>query len=200
MSLRLSGGVRSIRTRNAPDIDDEPSGYAAARCRDFDPEAWFPVGKGDNAEWQYEQVRAICNRCPIEKMCLTDSLERGDEFGMFGGKTPDERKLMRAPKPTKGCLVCDEQFEPSRATQSTCTPCQMRSRASGVTQLDAFLRKFSDELEQACRAGVSDKAFAAYLGVSHHLVGRARAVLGIAPVAKGGGAPGARRRNVVVGG
>lgn len=201
MTMRVGGGVRSVRTRNTPDIDDgDASGYAAARCRDYDPESWFPVGKGDNADWQYEHVRAICNECPIKARCLADSLDRGDEFGMFGGKTPDERKELRTPKPTRPCLICDQQFEPSRKTQSTCTPCQMRSRASGVTQLDAFLRKFDTELEQACRAGVSDKAFAAYLGVSHHLVGRARTVLGLAPVAKGGGAPGARRKSVVAGG
>jgi WhiB family redox-sensing transcriptional regulator len=200
MGLSIGGGVRSVRTRNAPDIDDSSPWEAYALCRDYNGDDWFPVGTGALTDLKYEEVRKVCNRCPVSEQCLQESLERGDEWGMFGGLTPNERKAMRAPKPTKTCLVCDEQFEPSRATQSTCTPCQMRSRASGVTQLDAFLRKFSDELEQACRAGVSDKAFAAYLGVSHHLVGRARAVLGIAPVAKGGGAPGAQRRSVVAGG
>ena len=195
MSLRLSGGVRSVRTRNAPDIDDDPSGgYATAPCRDEDPELFFPIGTSGPALLQVEEARKVCHRCPIAGMCLKDSLARGDEFGMFGGMTPEERKLLDPPKPTRPCLVCGSDFQPPRKTQSTCTPCQMRTRDGGTTQLEAFLRKFADELRQACREGVSDKAFAEQYNLSHHLVGRARTVLGIAPVSKGGGPRGARSR------
>lgn len=195
MSLRLSGGVRSVRTRNAPDIDDDPSGgYATVPCRDVDSELFFPIGKGEATDRQYEEARKVCNRCPIAEKCLSDSLERGDEFGMFGGFTPEERKDFEPPKPTRPCLICGKAFEPPRKTQSTCTPCQMRTRDGGMTQLEAFLRAFSDELRQACREGVSDKAFAERHNISHHLVGRARTVLGIGPVSKGGGPRGARGR------
>lgn len=188
MSISLPGGIRPVSSRNAPaTADDTSGGYATAPCRDVDPELFFPIGKGAFADYQYEQARKVCNRCPIADKCLADSLERGDEYGMFGGFTPEERKDFEPPKPTRPCLICSKPFEPPRKTQSTCTPCQMRTRDGGVTQLEAFLRVFSDELRQACREGVSDKAFAERYNLSHHLVGRARTVLGIAPVAKGGG-------------
>lgn len=185
MGINLGRGLRSVASRNAPDIADEPpGGYATRACRGVDPELFFPIGNGELSQHQYEQARKVCNRCPIWQRCLSDSLERGDEFGMFGGFTHEERKDFKPAKPKRACLVCEEEFEPPRPTQSVCTPCQMRSRAGGTTQLDAFVRHFGDELRQACREGVSDKAFGERYNISHHLVGRARVVLGIPPVPK----------------
>lgn len=195
MAISIGGGIRRVSLRHAPDTDDDPSGgYASAPCRDQDPELFFPVGSGEHADRQFEDARRVCNRCPIADKCLTDSLARGDEYGMFGGFTPAERKDFMPKKPTRDCLVCGEEFEPPRRTQSTCTPCQMRSRAGGMTQLEAFLAHFGDELRQACREGVSDKAFAERHNISHHLVGRARVVLGIDPVPKSNNLRGAARR------
>lgn len=181
MSLRLSGGVRSIRTRNAPDTDDTDAWQKRSKCRDEDPERFFPIGKGALADAQYEEVRKVCLACPVRRKCLADSLERVDEFGMFGGLTPDERKPLNSTKDQRNCLTCGASFKPQRSKQPHCGDCQAKDRAQGINQVDAFLAKFRDELEQACRVGVSDKALAERWGVSHYLIGKARQLLGIAP-------------------
>lgn len=193
MSLHIGGGVRSIRTRNAPDTDDTDAWEKRAKCRDFDPELWFPVGSGQYAEAQYEIARSICHTCPVEAKCLKASLERGDDWGMFGGQTPDERRPQMVPKDGRNCLTCGTLFEPQRSKQPDCKPCQDKQRAQGINQVDAFLAKFRDELEQACRAGVSDKALAERWGVSHYLIGRARQTLGIAPQPRWNNLRGAQR-------
>ena len=188
MSVKLGHGLRAVLLRHVPGTEDGGGPYAERACRDVDPELFFPVGKGALADRQYERAREVCDRCPVWVTCLQEALERGDEFGMFGGYTHEERKDFGVKKETRPCLVCSQEFEPPRRTQSTCTPCQMRGRTGGMSQLEAFLRKFGDELAQACREGVSDKAFGERHNISHHLVGRARVVLGIPPVSKGGGA------------
>lgn len=181
MGLSIGGGVRSIRTRNAPDIDDTDAWEKRSACRDYDPELFFPVGHGALAEAQYEIARSICNSCPVRQRCLTESLERGDEWGMFGGQTPEERRPNRALRDARNCLTCGDEFEPQRSKQPNCGKCNARHQAQGINQVDAFVSKFRDELAQACRAGTSDKAIAEHYGVSHYLIGNARRVLGIEP-------------------
>jgi WhiB family transcriptional regulator, redox-sensing transcriptional regulator len=196
MGLSIGGGVRSIRTRNAPDIDDTDAWEKRAACRDYDPESWFPVGHGALAEAQYEVARGICNTCPVQQRCLTESLERGDEWGMFGGQTPEERRPQRKLKDARNCLTCGDVFEPARSKQPNCGKCNIRHQAQGINQVQAFLAKFSEQLAQSCRAGVSDKAIAEYFGVSHYLIGNARQQLGIPAQPRWQNLRGAQRNTV----
>ncbi len=67
------------------------------------PERWFfPDGGGPNANYAYAKGRRVCARCPVQHLCLADAMrmERGlsiqFRYGMWGGKTPEERvELMR---------------------------------------------------------------------------------------------------------
>ena len=72
-------------------------------CIDDNPEAWFPdrgaLGRANGAEWDYP--RSVCRRCPVRVECLEDALTfEGDQMqmrhGMFGGKTPEERRQIAA--------------------------------------------------------------------------------------------------------
>ena len=38
------------------------------------------------------RMKAICANCPVQVQCL--ALGMDDEFGIFGGMTPDERKQL----------------------------------------------------------------------------------------------------------
>jgi len=40
----------------------------------------------------YRLAKAICKDCPVAKECLRYSLDEQIFFGVFGGKTPNERK------------------------------------------------------------------------------------------------------------
>lgn len=66
-----------------------------ALCRDTDPEIFFPVDERPRSEG-VKDAKAICAVCPARVECLMDSLARGDEYGVFGGLAPAERRALRA--------------------------------------------------------------------------------------------------------
>lgn len=41
-------------------------------------------------------AKTVCKKCPVVKECLTDALERGDRYGVFGGTSPQERQKLLA--------------------------------------------------------------------------------------------------------
>jgi WhiB family redox-sensing transcriptional regulator len=50
------------------------------------------------------KAKAICGRCPVTEQCLRFALDNSIEFGIFGGKTPEERKNLILIKNTRS--VC----------------------------------------------------------------------------------------------
>jgi WhiB family redox-sensing transcriptional regulator len=66
-----------------------------AQCKDEDPELFFPVGNAGPALLQTEEAKAVCRRCPVMDHCLQWALETGQEAGVWGGLSEDERRSMR---------------------------------------------------------------------------------------------------------
>ena len=69
---------------------------AQALCAQTDPEIFFSaagdgtqIGKLERAE-----AKAICTRCPVVSECLTWALDSGMNYGVWGGKTEDERRAL----------------------------------------------------------------------------------------------------------
>ena len=60
-----------------------------AECRNVDTSVFFPSG-GD-----FTVPKAICQRCDVRVKCLETSLKNNDEYGVFGGLTPNERDDLR---------------------------------------------------------------------------------------------------------
>ncbi|MEU3720769.1 WhiB family transcriptional regulator [Streptomyces californicus] len=44
---------------------------------------------------QAATAKAICRRCPLQDSCLEGALERGEEFGVWGGTDERDRRAMR---------------------------------------------------------------------------------------------------------
>jgi WhiB family redox-sensing transcriptional regulator len=61
-----------------------------AVCASTDPEIFFPP-KGDPGT----QARQVCGRCPVSDPCLAYALQAREEFGIWGGLDPVERKNLR---------------------------------------------------------------------------------------------------------
>lgn len=64
-----------------------------AACRGHDPDLSFPQ-PGQSAD----PARTICHRCPVAGRCLQYALSipsACDVAGVYGGKTPAERKALR---------------------------------------------------------------------------------------------------------
>ncbi len=59
-----------------------------------DVEIFFPIGTTGPAERQTSEATAICGICPVTGDCLTWALETGQDAGIWGGKTEDERRYM----------------------------------------------------------------------------------------------------------
>jgi WhiB family redox-sensing transcriptional regulator len=66
-----------------------------ARCIGIDPELFFPVGSTGQALVQIEAAKAVCGVCPVRIDCLEWSLATGQESGVWGGASEEERRDLR---------------------------------------------------------------------------------------------------------
>jgi len=73
---------------------DEEWRYRAA-CGDTDPETFFPIGEGQKALTHVAAAKAVCARCPVVDECLDFALTTGQEFGVWGGLSEQERRALR---------------------------------------------------------------------------------------------------------
>ena len=72
------------------------TGWAASgACRQSDPELFFPVTTSGPAAGQVNKAKAVCARCPVRVPCLDFALDSGQAFGVWGGTTGEERRLLR---------------------------------------------------------------------------------------------------------
>ena len=69
-----------------------------AICRDEDPELFFPIGNTDPALQQIEEAKAVCRTCPVIDTCLKWALETGQDAGVWGGLSEDERRALKRRK------------------------------------------------------------------------------------------------------
>jgi WhiB family redox-sensing transcriptional regulator len=65
-----------------------------AACRDEDPELFFPVGTSGPAMSQLGQAKAVCSRCPVAADCLAWALVTGQDAGVWGGLSEDQRRAL----------------------------------------------------------------------------------------------------------
>ena len=60
-------------------------------CRGQDPELFFPIGAAGLALAQASVAKAVCGRCPVQPNCLSYALVTGQNDGIWGGTTTEER-------------------------------------------------------------------------------------------------------------
>ena len=66
-----------------------------AACADESPELFFPIENADHTNLQADKARAICGRCEVVDSCLTWAIESGQEAGVWGGLSEDERHALK---------------------------------------------------------------------------------------------------------
>lgn len=60
-----------------------------AACRSYpDPDVFFDSDRT-------REARLVCRDCPVTVDCLTYSFASDSQFGVWGGVTPNSRRLMR---------------------------------------------------------------------------------------------------------
>lgn len=99
MNAHRPRALRGITTSALTPERDDWRQHAA--CRDYEPEAFFPVaqpGKGvagaRMVAAEVEYAKAVCARCPVRVECLTGALERDERYGIWGGMTTEERDAL----------------------------------------------------------------------------------------------------------
>jgi WhiB family redox-sensing transcriptional regulator len=89
------------RVSRVSSTHEEPRSVAAmdwrhhAVCRDEDPELFFPIGTSGPALLQVEQAKAVCRRCPVTDECLQWALDSGQDAGVWGGMSEEERRALK---------------------------------------------------------------------------------------------------------
>ncbi len=66
-----------------------------AKCRDVDPELFFPVGTTGPAAAQIEAAKVVCGQCSVRDQCLEWALVTGQDAGVWGGTSEEERRSIR---------------------------------------------------------------------------------------------------------
>src|SRR6187402_832875 len=66
-----------------------------AACLTVDPELFFPVGNTGPAVDQIEKAKSVCARCTVTEICLQYALETGQDSGVWGGLSEDERRALK---------------------------------------------------------------------------------------------------------
>lgn len=64
----------------------------AAACHGMDVTIFFPGNEPASQSTAWDQARAVCATCPILEDCLNRALRDEEHHGMWGGKTPRERR------------------------------------------------------------------------------------------------------------
>jgi WhiB family transcriptional regulator, redox-sensing transcriptional regulator len=70
---------------------DRPDWRDEAACRDAEPDLFFP---DRSARAQVKMAKLICRGCAVSATCLSWSLASGQEAGIWGGLTEDERRRL----------------------------------------------------------------------------------------------------------
>lgn len=72
-------------------MDDQPYPWMeAANCASVGGDPFFPE-KGDSVR----AAKRICADCPVAEECLQFAVARGIRFGVWGGKTAQQRARTR---------------------------------------------------------------------------------------------------------
>lgn len=62
-----------------------------AKCRTED----FSDGDPFYDPANYAKAQLICSQCPVSQMCLSYAMKAEELYGVWGGKTPEQRRDIR---------------------------------------------------------------------------------------------------------
>ena len=66
-----------------------------AACLNADPALFFPVGNTGPAIAQIAEAKTVCRSCSVVDVCLKWALDNGQDAGVWGGMSEDERGSLR---------------------------------------------------------------------------------------------------------
>jgi WhiB family redox-sensing transcriptional regulator len=67
----------------------------SASCQTAEPELFFPISATGRSRADTARARAICHACPVRQACLDYAMATGQQHGIWGGHTEEERHRLR---------------------------------------------------------------------------------------------------------
>jgi WhiB family redox-sensing transcriptional regulator len=105
-ALTTSPASTATGSRPVPVVEDTDWRQAAA-CNGVDAALFFPE-RGDALT--AAQAKVVCDRCPVVEQCLQWALLHHERFGVWGGKSEQERGRLRAGSRRTICRGCRKRF------------------------------------------------------------------------------------------
>lgn len=65
-----------------------------AACAGMDTELFFPLQEKGSGE-TVEMVKKICSGCEVRQDCLESAIANDNDWGVWGGMTPRERRIYK---------------------------------------------------------------------------------------------------------
>ena len=89
---RIIGGERRNGTTLSDFINmgNERKWMDDAACRETDPDLFYPESAVANKD-----AKKVCQTCSVVTQCLEYALDHPEEWGIWGGTSQEERKVMR---------------------------------------------------------------------------------------------------------
>ena len=76
-------------------VDEQEDWRHRAACLNEEPELFFPKGNSGPAIMQAEEAKHVCRGCDVREQCLMWALETGQEHGIWGGMSEEERRALK---------------------------------------------------------------------------------------------------------
>jgi Transcription factor WhiB len=114
--------------------------HRLAACASVDAEIFFPRSY---SEQSMRRPLAICHACPVRRTCLADALADWQEYGVFGGLTPAERRRLtgkdRRGRASRGKQLTAHGTDGAvsrhrRAKEAMCDACATYERARNTAR------------------------------------------------------------------
>lgn len=89
-------------------------------CRTMDPDLFFA---DENTNEPGPEVVVACGRCAISAMCLHWAMTNKEQFGVWGGTTPKQRRALNRPIARLRCPGCASEAILEEPGTETCLSC-----------------------------------------------------------------------------
>lgn len=149
-----------------------------SRCRDTDPELFFPDPTDHLGN---VQAKEFCKPCPVRAECLRWAVDNDIRHGVWGGLLPEERGVntRHTVIHPRCCRDCGEPFYSRREIQVRCSTCS-KAHQPNPARPPKWLMEHGRQIAELRASGASDREIGRVFGTKFSTVSKVRHALGIA--------------------